>query len=67
MTRLSDDETIDLMARLLRCKKTDLGNEADVLRTLNSDSRFLAGEVMTLHERAIERAHLQNIEFGDIQ
>lgn len=67
MTVLNDDETIDLMARVLRCREADLGEERDVIRKLNAVGKFNAREVLTFYERAIERAHAQNIEHGSFQ
>lgn len=64
---LTTDETIDLMARVLRCRKVDLANDFDVTRALQASGRFMAGDILVLGVRAVERAHLQIIEHGDFQ
>lgn len=64
---LSDNETIDLMARVLRCREADLGDERSVFRVLLAEGRFQSGEVLALYERAIERARSQAAENGSPQ
>lgn len=56
--RQTPEDTIALMATLLRTMGVDLGDEREVIRALTG-ARFAAGDVMTFTDRAIERARIE--------
>ena len=55
----SIEDTIALMAMLLRTMGVDLGDEREVILIL-TDARFTSGDVLTLMDRAIERARVDD-------
>jgi hypothetical protein len=59
----SDIDTIDAMARLLRCKHVDLGDERAVMRALIA-ARFKAGEIVWFYDHVIAAARAQTAEHG---
>jgi hypothetical protein len=61
-----DADTVDAMARLLRCKAIDLNDERAVMRALLA-ARFSSGEVVMLCDLAIAAARNQTAEHGALK
>jgi hypothetical protein len=63
MSIQSRTETVELMARVLRCREVDLGDEREVLRVLQA-ARFPAVDIVMLSDKATDEARRQSAEFG---